>query len=105
LNNLIGEIDASFGKTKAHSILTEYGFGNYSTPEKWSLKDDHRVLRYKWAKKFRKLPDSYWGRVKFIDESIIQNNPLKQKLWATDRAQLPLLEKDRWQASVLCWEL
>ncbi len=103
LNSLIGEIDASFGKTKAHSILTEHGYRNYSVPEKWSLDDKHRDLRYKWAKKFRKLPDSYWKRVIFTDESIIQSNPHKLKHWVTDRAQLPLIQKDRWQASVLCW--
>jgi len=46
------------------------------------------------SKKFRKLPDSYWRRVIFTDEPIIQNNPHKQKLWVTDKAQLPLIEKD-----------
>lgn len=103
LNGLIGEVQAPFGKTKAYTILREYGFRSYTTPEKWALTPEHRTLRLQWAMKFRKKSNSFWKRVLFTDESIVKSNPHKQKLWATDRSSLPLIEKDRWEASILCW--
>ena len=102
LNELRGEIDASFCKITAHNILMDYGFEYVTVPENWALTDDHRRLRLAWAIKYVKKPDTFWKRVIFTDESIIQGNPNKQKAWVTDKTSLHSIEKDRWQPSVLC---
>ena len=103
LNGLIEEIDAPFGKTKAHTILKEHGFRNYTAPEKWALTSEHKELRLQWAKKYRRLLKSYWEKVIFTDETLVQNNPHKQKFWVADKDSLPLIKTDRWKVSVLCW--
>jgi len=103
LNELRGEIDASFSKTTAHNLLTSYGFEYITIPEKWALTNDHRKLRLAWAMKYVDKPDTFWQRVIFTDESLIQGNPNKQKAWVTDKTSLQPIEKDRWSASILCW--
>lgn len=103
LNGLLEEINHPFCKTTAHTILKEYGYRNYTAPEKWELTSEHKKLRLQWAKKYRRLPKSYWEKVIFTDETLIQNNPHKQKFWVAEKDSLPLIKKDRWQASVLCW--
>jgi transposase len=103
LTQLMGEIDAPFSKATSWRLLKDNGFNNRTLPEKWAVSDYHRQLRLEWAKEYVHKPDEYWQNVIFTDESMIQNNPHKQTYWVSEDTILPSVERDRWQASVLCW--
>lgn len=103
LTELRGEINATFSNPTAFRILKENGFSNYTIPEKWTLDPEHKTLRLEWAKQYKEMPDSFWKSIVFTDECLIQNSPYKQKAWVSDKSSLPLIQRDRWQAKVLCW--
>ena len=48
---------------------------------KWAINDDQRAKRLTWSKAYIKMPDNYWFRVVFSDESKAQRNTKKEVRW------------------------
>ena len=103
LTQLMEVSNVCFSKPTAWRTLKDNEFENVTLREKWTMTDEHRKLRLKWALANVDKPDDYWKSIIFTDESLIQNNPNKQTYWVTKDTAVPPIERDRWQVSVLVW--
>lgn len=103
LNGLLEESKVDICKTSARTTLNSLGFYSRISQVKWSLDKEHRAARLTWAKRYIKMPEKFWFRVIFTDESKIQNNPNKQRYWLTSEMEIPTTDFDRWGTSAIVW--
>jgi hypothetical protein len=103
VDQMIEESKTEISNRSARRILKTNGIRCKTARTKWMLTDQHRKDRLDWAKKHIRLPDEYWQRVVFTDESLIQRNNKKQRYWVPEGTEVPSIQKDRWQASILVW--
>ena len=103
VSQLVEESKIDISKTTGWRTLKDNGFNCRASPEKWEIPEHKRKERLKWARHFIHMPEEFWFRVVFTDESRIQRNPKKQMFWVDEEMEVPTTESDRWQASVLIW--
>jgi len=103
LTQIIEETKVDISKPTTWRTLKDNGFSCRTSKVKWTLDDKQRKARLAWAKRYIQMPDEYWLRVVFSDESKIQHNSKKESHWVTKEMKVPYLEIDRWQASVTVW--
>ena len=83
--------------------LEAYGFKYKSSSIKWYISPDDRKKRLMRAKNSIKLPNEFWKRLVFTDESKVQFNTKKQKLWVCKDETPTAIERDKWHVSILIW--
>ena len=103
VNQLIEESDSNFSRRTGSRILKDHGFSNKTAKTKWWISDENRQKRLAWAKEYEKFPVKFWKRVVFTDESKVQFNTKKQKLWLPQEITPEPIERNRWQVSILVW--
>jgi len=103
LNQLIEETQVNICKTSAWRVLENNGFRSMTSQRKWCLNKEQKAKRVQWAEKYKDMPDEFWHRVVFSDESIIQRNTQRKRYWVHNKTQVPFTTVDRWQGSVLVW--
>lgn len=103
ISQAIEESQVNASKTTGWRVLKAHGFSSRVSKEKWKVTETQRRERLRWAKSYIHMPEEYWFRVVFTDESKVQRNHKKQRYWIDSEMDVPTLQIDRWQPSVLIW--
>ena len=103
VSQVIEESKVDTSKTTGWRALKAHGFNCRVSKEKWAVTEIQRRDRLRWAKRYIHMPQEYWFRVVFTDESLVQRNPKKQRFWVDEEMEVPTLQRDRWGPSVLIW--
>ena len=103
LEEIIEDSQVDISKTTGWRTLISNNFCCRTAAEKWELDDVHRGNRLAWAKDKIKHSDVYWENIIFTDESIISHNPNKQMPWLHKDEEVPPIQRDHWQDSVMIW--
>jgi transposase len=101
LGQLIQDSNFKYSRMSASKILKEGGMQYKTRSIKWLMSAENRAERLAWAKEYESFSDEFWKRVVFTDESKVQYNNKKQKVWVTRGTTPDPVERDRWQVSVM----
>ena len=103
VGQIIDESKADISETTARRVLKANKYKCMTASRKWAIGEQQCYERLTWAKEYIKKPSEYWKKVVFTDECRVQRNPNKQKVWALEKSDVPPIETNRWQISIMVW--